>query len=247
MKQKIISFQPTLFECFDIYSGTVTLCGSKGFSVHLDCGAYGYVRAENVDVGMYANNDHLKFMVIGFQYGGLLDLIPTDVSIPPSSAIVRTVTSKGLLLELLDRQNMPLVTFCPPKGLDERCAALKPGQKVQCAVWETSNGRFVSHITSVNRENGNVRDFYPEIVDIAVAKGSLLKRNGIELGKTYAVQKQPTKALLNGEYLSLEIPKEIKPGEFATLEAIITYIPSSKYKHISAKVVSVLKQNQVTI
>ncbi len=246
MKQKIIGFQPRLFECFDIYSGTVAFLGSQGFTVHLDCGAYGYVMAENVDLSMYANNDHLKFMVIGFRRNGLLELIPADAIILTSPAIVRTVTTRGVLLELINRFDSPLVAFCPPKGLDQRRAVLKPGQKVRCKVWKTSEGWFVSGITNINRENGHVRDFYPEVVEAAIAKGSLRERNGIMLGQTYAVQKQPTKVFLNGEYLSLEIPKEIKPGEFTVLEAIITYIPSSKYKRISAKVVSILN-NQVTI
>lgn len=249
MKEQIIKLQPMLFECYDIYSGTVTQRNSFGLFVSLDCGAYGFVMIENIiaDYDKYPINGHFKFMVIGFRNGGLLELLPMDFDGPNYSAIVRIVTDRGLLLEIPDLTENTLVTYCPPGGVEKRWAVLTPGQKVHCYVWKTCNGWFVSGITRRNRNLGYINDFNPEIAKTAVAKGSERERNGILVGKIYTVQKQPTKALLNGEQVSLEIPEGINPGEFSTLEAVITYIPSSRYKKISARVISVLEKNQVTI
>lgn len=252
MKKKIISLQPMLFKCYDICYGTVTQSNSEGLFVSLDGGAYGFVMMANIPTNpdKYPTNGHFKFMVIGFRNGGLLELIPRDFDGPSYPAIVRTVTDRGLILEIPDLPEFPentLVPYCPPGGVEKRWAVQTPGQKVHCHVWKTYNGWFVSGLTRTNRNLGYINDFNPEIAKTAVAKGSERERNGIRVGKIYIVQKLPTKALLDGEPVSLEIPEGINPGEFSTLEVVITYIPSSRHKKISARVISVLEKNQVTI
>lgn len=251
MKKKIISLQPMLFKCYDIYDGTITHNTSLGLVVFLDCGAYGFVMIENIvaDYNKYSVKGHFKFMVIGFRNEGLLELIPLKEKASSSPAIVRTVTDRGLILEFPEQfeNENTMVAFCPPGGLQPRWRSLRPKQKVRCNVWKTYNGWFVSDIIGADRGFGYIDNFNPEIAKAAVAKGSVRERNGIRVGEIYAIQKQPTKALLNGEQVLLDVPAGINPGEFSTVEAVITYIPSSRYKKISARVISVLEKNQVTI
>lgn len=239
--------QRRLFKLYEEYAGYVISIEEASVFIQLDGGGVGSVLTKNVAAEKFIKGEKLRLRVIGFTLSGELELLPCknwlqskDAQRRPIEGTVELISHTAVVIRFIKTRRIGI--FAHPEGLGLRWLMLHAGQTVTCEAYDTQEDElFVDEIASVIRFGTYIPSFSESAKTAGLRAKSLPEKNGLVLGKVYAVHKLSSKCFIDEQEVVLTNGKNFPLPELGILEAAVCYIPSSIFKKPRVTVLAILE------